>query len=68
MSSRGPGRYFLFNQMQNLDVVSLMHGYKGYAINCIYSGNADGGFYKKCIISIVSCHKTEVRNPMHPCQ
>lgn len=49
----GGGGYFLFNQTQNWDLVSLMRGHKGYATNCIYSGKADSGFFINCVISIV---------------
>lgn len=55
---RGGGH--LFNQTQNWDwdLVSLIRLYKGYAFNCIYSGNADGGFCNNCYHQYcVSCSR-----------
>lgn len=37
----------------NWDLVSLIRRFKVYAVNCIYSGNADGGSCINYIISIV---------------
>lgn len=56
------GENFTSDQTQNWDLVSLMRADNGYSINCIYSGNRDGGFYNNCIISIVLCaHDCAIR-------